>query len=232
MNFTLPTQTNGGPTVAQQQPQQQQQHLFGLVVNGCPVRTDFAPVDASGQKFALRLHCPGDLPAPLSSISEIVLFLMPNVPLPPNYGVLVYWQITADVPVAPNQVPPSTGFELLGSLTPTIPSRVFATGWSEHEQLLEVSSSNQPVYVTIGVALEPLQNVLNVSNAPADMHNRRLMVAQTIAYDLFTFMQSFDTGSGGSNQMVVPKNIFDRWFQRFEAKFRRDPNFMMRKKDS
>jgi hypothetical protein len=52
-------------------------------------------------------------------------------------------------------------------------------------------------------------------------------VAQKIATDLFHFMQSFDTGAV-AGQMVVPNNIFDRWMQRFEARFKRDPNFFMK----
>jgi hypothetical protein len=220
----------------------------GLLIDGLPIRTDFQPIDASGQKFALKLYCPGDLPTPISRISEIVLFLMPNVPIPPGYGVMAYWQITAAITTTSptgqqsQQEPPSTGFELLGSLTPSRPSGVFTTGWSDHEQLLEVSSSGQAVYVTIGVAFEPLGNIQNIQERSGDnsnnnnMTNRRLFVAQKIAMDLFVFMKSFDTGEGGgsgnNSNMVVPKNIFDRWFQRFEARFRRDPNFFLRDKDS
>lgn len=29
--------------------------------------------------------------------------------------------------------------------------------------------------------------------------------------------------------MVVPTNVFDRWFERFERKYRLDPNFMLKK---
>jgi hypothetical protein len=28
--------------------------------------------------------------------------------------------------------------------------------------------------------------------------------------------------------MAVPTNIFDRWMERFERKYRQDPNFMMK----
>jgi ribulose-phosphate 3-epimerase len=31
-----------------------------------------------------------------------------------------------------------------------------------------------------------------------------------------------------SEQMLVPLNILDRWFTKFQAKFRRDPNFLTR----
>jgi hypothetical protein len=35
-----------------------------------------------------------------------------------------------------------------------------------------------------------------------------------------------DGGGGGS--MVVPANVFDRWMERFERRYRQDPNFMMK----
>jgi hypothetical protein len=44
-------------------------------------------------------------------------------------------------------------------------------------------------------------------------------------------MQSFDTGAAGASQMVVPNNIFDRWFRRFENRFQRDPNFFLKSDD-
>jgi hypothetical protein len=57
-------------------------------------------------------------------------------------------------------------------------------------------------------------------------------VAKKIATDLFNFLQSFgDTGTGGNVKngwMMVPVNVFDRWFKRFEGKIERDPNFFMK----
>jgi hypothetical protein len=44
-------------------------------------------------------------------------------------------------------------------------------------------------------------------------------------------MQSFDTGAGGGGNMLVPKNVFDRWIARFEAKARVDPTFFMKSAD-
>ena len=56
-------------------------------------------------------------------------------------------------------------------------------------------------------------------------------VAMKIAMDLFNYMQSFDTGVGGGGNMLVPKNVFDRWMSRFEAKVRVDPTFFMKSAD-
>jgi hypothetical protein len=206
------------------------QQAFGLVVPGGPVRTDFTPVDSTGLKFALRLNCPGDLPTPLTSVTELVFFLLPSVPLPPDLGVLCYWQIEAAA-AAPGQGPhASTGFELLGGITSTRPSSVFYTGWSEHGQVNEVTDIGVPVTVTIGVSLEPLANLENVR--AVNTKQGRLFIAEKIASDLFKFMQSFDTGAAGAGQMVVPNNVFDRWFKRFTNRFQRDPNFFLKSDDS
>ena len=236
MNFATPPQP----------PQPQQQQLFGMVVSGCPVRTDFVGVDASGLKLTCRLTCPGDIPAPLANVSDIALFLLPNVALPPNHGVLCYWQLTA---AAANTSPTSfmepaaaaaTGYELLGALTPDRPSQIFYTGWGEHEQLLDVAASGVAVVLTIALSIEPLDTIANLTktvsggsptNLSADQRlSNRLNVAQKIGSDLFRFMQSFDTGSAAGS-MVVPNNIFDRWFARFTNRFQRDPNFFLKQLD-
>ena len=212
--------------------QQQQQQAFGLIISGCPIRTDFTPVDASGLKFACRLTCPGDIPAPLATVSDVVLFLLPNVPLPPNHGVLCYWQLTSSDNVN------TTGFELLGALIPDEPSRIFYTGFGEHEQLIEITASGAAVALTIGLSLEPLSNIDNIlassglsSAAGADRRQNRLWIAQKIGSDLFRFMRSFDTGAAGPGNLVVPSNIFDRWFERFRNRLQRNPNFFLKHLD-
>jgi protein Hikeshi len=199
---------------------------FGLIVPGCPVRTDFSPVDAT--KFAMTLTCPGDIGVPLQSVREVVVFST-TTPIPPDLGVLCYWQLTA-VSSNPTSLNASTGFELLGAITASQPSAVFQTGWSENEQLAELLSSQNSgmVTITIGLSLEPVSNIQNIGALNSKVEQGKLYVAQKIAADLFKFMQSFDTGTSGSNMMVVPNNVFDRWFRRFENRFRRDPNFFLK----
>lgn len=200
--------------------------VCGCFAPGAPVRTDFVPADATGLKRTLQMSCPGDLQS-LGSVLHLSFFLWPGTQLPPGKGMMVYWQISGlPDPNNPNLPPPSTGFELLGSLTMERPSQVFRTGWSEHEQLLEITSSNIPVVVTFGISVEPLESIENIQ--VVDRVENRLIVAQKIAADLFRYMRSFDTGQGNHGQMLVPTNIFDRWMRRFEARFRRDPNFFLK----
>jgi protein Hikeshi len=211
----------------------QQPAFAGIIFSGCPVRTDFIPVDASGLKFACRLACPGDVPSPLASVTDIALFLLPNMPLPPSHGVLCYWQLTAAASTTTGGEPVSTGFELLGAITPDRPSNIFYTGWGEHEQLIDLAASGLPVVLTIGLSLEPLVNISNLlstdNNSNTRRLNNRLSAAQGIGTDLFRFMQSFDTGNaGGAGNIVVPANIFDRWLERFNNRLRRNPNFFIK----
>lgn len=201
-------------------------YSFGLVVPGGPLRTDFQQTEPN--KFVLNFNT-GNVP--IHSVREVVLFIMPNFTIPFDHGVLCYWQITSP-PVPPAQPSRTTGFELLGSLTPpTRPSAVFATGWGEHEQLVEMAAGTGGgvgFSVTVGISIEPRATVDNVAGTEERIQHGKLFVAQKIAADLFHFMQSFDTPGGDANRMVVPKNIFDRWFKRFSSRFQKDPNFFLK----
>mmetsp|Transcript_17191 Transcript_17191/g.37612 ORF Transcript_17191/g.37612 Transcript_17191/m.37612 type:complete len:260 (+) Transcript_17191:208-987(+) len=235
------------PAVVQDQQhhqlQGQQRPMFGLIAATTPLRTDFRPVNGSNNtKFTLTVTSPGDLPSPLTAINELVFFLLPGAAyvIPPNSGVLIYWQVEVSPTV-------QSGFELLGSLTLSgKQSDIFRTGWSEREEFMTLSP-NQPVKVNIGISIEPMEVVRNLtgdgtggstsstmSTTPTTMTtsgapDKRPMVAQKIAEDLYNFMLSFDTGGAtGSQQMTVPANIFDRWWRRFENKLRRDPNFFLK----
>jgi Ni,Fe-hydrogenase III small subunit len=56
----------------------------------------------------------------------------------------------------------------------------------------------------------------------------RFAYAHKIATDLFQYMSSFAQEPRQADWMVVPTNILDRWLERFERKYRLDPNFMLK----
>lgn len=242
-----PTSTAVPPPVAQP---------FGLIIPGHNVITDFVP-DVTGTKFTLNLPFPvpavGTTPSASqqdnfhsshlllpTTISDIVFFLLPNIPLPPNRGAMLYWS-ALPMDMAGNIVPSSASggptFELLGALTPNKTSAVFRTGWSSHEQLLSLveqtsTPNNNGVYsgimITLGVSIEPLDSISNLQIEQKGVEDRK-DVAKKIATDLFNYLQSFDeVGNARNGWMTVPTNVFERWFKRFEAKIERDPNFFMK----
>ena len=229
---------------------QQSSSLFGLVAAPAPVRTEFVPVEGSnGTKFTLSVFTNQDFPSQLTSIHELVFFLLPGASsvIPPNFGVMVYWQVEVSVGNSAMGAPmhqQQSGFELLGTLIPSEKqSDIFRTGWSEREEFIGLDRQQPPpaVKINFGISIEPLDVVRNLpsgNNANNPMQairtqpsvsEKRPLVAQKIAKDLYNFMLSFDTGGArGSQTMTVPANIFDRWWKRFEAKLNRDPNFFLK----
>jgi len=232
------------------QAQQASQQPFGLIMPGKNVITNFIP-DATGTKFTLELPFPlspsasmdtaqsaqsqsqtsssgsgsgsqSELP---TSVHDIVFFLLPNTPLPPNMGAVLYW--SASIMNAPES---SSGFELLGALTPNQTSTILRTGWGTHDSLLKLIAQCQShmntsmnngmnmnmgmgmnmnmginmygIKVTLGVSLEPLSNISNLQiDKFQSAENRiedRKNVAKKIATDLFNYLQSFDDVSNGN----------------------------------
>ncbi|KAL9183603.1 hypothetical protein ACHAXT_004459 [Thalassiosira profunda] len=215
-----------------QQPQQCPSQALGVLIPGGVVRTDFVPSDASGTKFTLALT--GISGKDIATVSEIVFFLLPGVSLPPDKGALLFWQIVSTP--APNSMattpfsatPTTTEFELLGALANHKPSGAFRTGWATNDTLSNaINAPSSTITINLGVSIEPMASVQNMGM----VQNNTTNVAKQIATDLFNYMQSFDTGAGGGGNMVVPKNIFERWLARFEAKARVDPNFFMKRRD-
>ena len=174
--------------------------LFGVVVPGRPVMTDFQPVNETKCSAILEDPC---------SCNELVFFLLPSTPIPPGYGAILYFSIA-----------PFTEWELIGSIWPQKPSGVFRTGWATNESMVGCGM------VQLGVALEPLQTIENLEIASSGVEDR-FAFAHKIALDLFNFMVSFSTATQ-AGMMVVPTNVFDTWLERFERKYRQDPNFFLK----
>ena len=75
----------------------------------------------------------------------------------------------------------------------------------------------------IGISVEPaaslaLQNV--------GWQKRVEEVALKVGQNLFNYMQSFSTLQ--ANMLMVPTDILDHWFRKFQEKARIDPDFLNR----
>jgi hypothetical protein len=73
-------------------------------------------------------------------------------------------------------------------------------------------------------SVEILENLELVSSGVDD----RRAFAHKIALDLYKFVGSFARTTEMGEVMVIPTNVLDQWMHRFEDKYRRDPNFMMK----
>lgn len=74
------------------------------------------------------------------------------------------------------------------------------------------------------MSAEPLNDLLAKESAKM---GARQDFAKRVAFNLFQFMTSFSSRAAG-DQLVVPGNVLDRWFVRFQEKFQRDPDFLAR----
>ncbi|KAJ0401278.1 hypothetical protein ATCC90586_003715 [Pythium insidiosum] len=173
---------------------------FGLVAIGRPVFTDFQEVGPG--RYLTEIADP-------TQITDLTFFLLPTSPVPPGFGAVLYFA-----------VPALQNWQLLGSVFAEKPSAILRTGWPTHPDVV-----GQPV-LQLGISIEPIDNVKNLGIEASGLEERKAF-ALKIAQDLFNFMTSFST-SGTSAYMTIPTNLLDRWMERFEAKYRRDPNFMLK----
>ncbi|UIZ22625.1 hypothetical protein KXD40_005341 [Peronospora effusa] len=138
-----------------------------------------------------------------TQITDLTFFLLPSSPVPPGFGV-----------------PALQNWQLLGTVFAEKPSAIFRTSWPTHPDVV-----GQPL-LQLGVSIESLDNVKNLGIEASGLEERKAF-ALKIAQDLFNYLSSFST-SNSQSYMTIPTNLLDRWMERFEAKYRRDPNFMMK----
>jgi len=137
-----------------------QQQIFGLLLPGRQVRTDFVLVDDLGTKFTILIQ--GENPL---SISDIVFFLLPGVFLPSGTGAVLYWMVEG-----------TAGFETLGAIVPERPSGVFSTGFASNDTILNAVNNNPgiPISITIAISIEPLANIANMGLITRGVEDRIL----------------------------------------------------------
>eukprot|EP00878_Enallax_costatus_P016329 GHUV01017129.1.p1 GENE.GHUV01017129.1~~GHUV01017129.1.p1 ORF type:complete len:104 (+),score=20.03 GHUV01017129.1:495-806(+) len=85
----------------------------------------------------------------------------------------------------------------------------------------------QPGYIQLGVSLEPLAEL---SAKEGTRLGDKLMYGRRVGMDLYRYLTSFATQNTGSH-ILIPTSLLERWLQRFEAKFKMDPDFLTRKEE-
>ena len=112
-----------------------------------------------------------------------------------------------------------------GAVTLARPSAVLSLPWPEpgggagQPQL--TAADAQPLSAKIGVSVEDAAALPSLDVAGEQRIER---VAMKVGENLFNFMQSF-CGVDGS-RLVVPMDILDRWFKKFQERAKRDPDYL------
>jgi hypothetical protein len=183
-----------------------QPQLFGLVCPGRPILTEFQQV--SETKYASTITNPAE-------VTDVAFFLLPAAiellaASPASHAVVLHFA-----------TPPYSAWQTLGSLDRTKPSGIFRTGWPTNPEV--VASPD----VQIGISVESAEVVTNLGMGKSGVDERK--IAMKVAQDLQSYMSSFTQQIQSMGEMLVlPANVVDRWIERFEQKFNRDPSFLMK----
>ncbi|XP_058744783.1 protein OPI10 homolog [Vicia villosa] len=145
-------------------------------------------------------------------VTEICIFLLNSFTLPPDKALAVYVQS------------PGSPFVFCGAVTIARPSAVLSLSWPEPGSgsvLPQLTADAQQLSAKIGVSVEDLATLPSLDVAGEKRIER---LAMKVGENLFNFMQSF-CGVDGS-KLIVPMDILDRWFKKFQEKAKRDPEYL------
>ncbi|CAN8238344.1 unnamed protein product [Cochlearia groenlandica] len=144
-------------------------------------------------------------------IGEMCIFLINNFNLPQDKALAVYVQS------------PGSSFVFSGAVTLNRPSAVLSLQWPEpgSGSQSQLTGDSNALSAKIGVSVVDAAAVPSM-DAAAERKVERL--AMRVGENLFNFMQSFCGVDG--NRLVVPMDILDRWFKKFQEKAKRDPSFL------
>eukprot|EP00242_Pyramimonas_sp_CCMP2087_P016583 CAMPEP_0198204714 /NCGR_PEP_ID=MMETSP1445-20131203/8163_1 /TAXON_ID=36898 /ORGANISM="Pyramimonas sp., Strain CCMP2087" /LENGTH=187 /DNA_ID=CAMNT_0043876725 /DNA_START=285 /DNA_END=848 /DNA_ORIENTATION=- len=183
---------------------------FGLCFlkwSGCMTDKDLVQVDPTHWVLDLRQFVGMNF----LDVKDVCLFLPAQSPLEANSALSLYVQ--------------AGGSEWMyrGCVCSLRPSETFPIQWP-------LDSADPQFPAQIGISIEPLAAV---SQKEEQISGSKENFAKRVALDLFTFMQSFQGSIPTSHEppLVVPANFVDRWFVKFQGKFRRDPDFLTRDGD-
>ncbi|GJP47129.1 hypothetical protein CLOM_g6358 [Closterium sp. NIES-68] len=146
-------------------------------------------------------------------VKEICIFLLTEAALPPDRALAVYVQS------------PGSQFEYRGAVHVGCPSAVLPLLWpaAAIPTGAVLPPGGVPPTAQIGISVEPLAS-LPLQNV--GWQKRVEEMALKVGQNLFNYMQSFSTVQG--SMLLVPSDILDRWFKKFQDKAKVDPDFLNR----
>jgi hypothetical protein len=182
-----------------------EQQLFAVTIPGRQMQLGWTVVGENRAVMSEPILLASDVP-------DVMISMLPGcVFFSPDQAACVYWS------------PNGQDWSILGAISHQVPSAFLRTGWGT---LLEPGSA-----VQLAVSIEPMDVASNLGlGASGEALEDRKSFAAAIARDLWNFLTSFAVNHVQSNgsMMLVPTTVLDRWMERFNRKFERDPNFMLK----
>lgn len=119
--------------------------------------------------------------------------------------------------------PPYTELQYLGAVSNARPSDIFSTGFPLRPEI-----SGLP---TVKLCLRP-QTFDEIKELVVASDGKK-EYTKLVAQNLYNYMMSYNKSgllvNGVEGEyLVIPANFLDKWLEKFEAKYARDPNFMLK----
>ncbi|XP_049888037.1 protein OPI10 homolog isoform X2 [Pectinophora gossypiella] len=195
-------------------------NVFGLIVSGRLVQTDFTPLTET--QFLVTIP-------EADNINHAVVFLTGAVPLPAGTAGMVYWS-WPDPAAPPN-------WQLLGHISNAKPSAIFKI--SNLKKLHELSEENKFMSTfgqqqichnaQIGISIEPENNVQLLASSVAQQAEDYVTFAQKMLDNLVNFVASFTVTQEQMTLtpgvLYIPLSTLQTWYQNFERRLQQNPNF-------
>ena len=184
------------------------------------------------------------------AVTDVTLFLSAPGALPAGAGLALYVAVIRSPGEAPSweyrgcvaEGKPSDAFPLgfpLGgsgsgssSSTSTPPSLLPLSLLPTATAAATAATSPAAASALVGVSLEP---ALELSSRESSSVASRLEFGRRVGLDLFRFAQSFapaaDPAAAAAGAAVLPPGALDAWWRKFELKFRKDPEFLLRRQE-
>eukprot|EP00850_Spirogloea_muscicola_P012063 SM000077S21537 [mRNA] locus=s77:55244:56418:- [translate_table: standard] len=145
-------------------------------------------------------------------VREVCLFLLADGSLPPEQALALY--------VA---APASADFQYRGAVYVACPSAVLPLLWPPPPPPASLPGA-PAAGAQIGVSVVPLATLPALS---VGWQARAEEMARRVGENVLNFMQSFGTPDA-AGRLVVPADALDRWFQKFQDRAKRDPEYLNR----
>ncbi|EAR90601.1 c11orf73-like protein, putative (macronuclear) [Tetrahymena thermophila SB210] len=152
-----------------------------------------------------------DLPNP-AAVPNLAFFL--NVPIQDGFGASLYYS-----------APPFESIHFIGAIANVRPSDIFRTGFPVKPDV------NQCQSIKLVVKMQPLSELQDLVTL-SDKIDSQKQYAKLVAQNLYNFMMSYNNDSlvsqiqSNGNYLVIPSNFLEKWYQKFEMKYKMDPNFI------
>lgn len=198
--------------------------MFGLIVSGRLVQTDFHPVSETQFLF--------NIPE-ADKINHVVIFMTGQTPFPDDFGGAVYFSWPR---------PEGPAWILLGHITNAKPSAIFKISSlkasSDDEQSgngphFGAMSHQQSHLAQIGVSVEPLSQLAQQTPAPQAAAAQAIPAfsefSTKMAESLFNYTSSFSQTQAQMTpqpeELFVPLSSLKKWYENFQRRLQHNPFF-------